>query len=123
MDGLLVSYANAAADVAGHVAFGVDPPALADFFSAVVFRVRFESVQLPNRAAPPPLGKRLHFRDEAARTVTPHSTIRGRTGAVQDGITKKQWWRTKASTALPYRKPCSQGRPSLTDCVTWDAVS
>ena len=80
MDGLLVSYANAAADVAGHVAFGVDPPALADFFSAVVFRVRFESVQLPNRAAPPPLGKRLHFRDEAARTVTPHSTIRGRTG-------------------------------------------
>ncbi|KAL6489301.1 hypothetical protein MHYP_G00030420 [Metynnis hypsauchen] len=99
MDGLLVSYANAAADVAGHVAFGVDPPALADFFSAVVFRVRFESYSY--RTEP------LLLRSEKGGTFgtrllapSPH-TPPYVVGQVQN--------RT--------------GRPSLTDRVAWDAVS
>ncbi|KAL0963379.1 hypothetical protein UPYG_G00305640 [Umbra pygmaea] len=40
MEVALLSYANTHADVVDHVVFGVDPPVNANFFSAVVWRIR-----------------------------------------------------------------------------------
>lgn len=63
MEALLLAYANAASDVGNHVAFGVvAPPALAHFFSAVVYRVRLESLGFRSPVFHSSAGKVAHFR-------------------------------------------------------------